>query len=161
MIDLKIEKAINEQINAELYSSYLYLGMAAYFDGINLSGFAHWMKAQAKEEISHAMKFYDFIYARGGKVELGAIEKPSSDFSGALDIAERTLAHEQKVTGMINKLYELALGERDYAFQSLLKWFIDEQVEEEESATKLIERVKLVGEKGPNLLMLDKELGAR
>ena len=161
MIDPKIEKAINEQINAELYSAYLYLGMAAYFENMNLSGFAHWMKAQSKEEISHAMKFYDFVFARGGKVELDAINKPSSDFAGPLDVAEKTLAHEQKVTGMINKLYELALNERDYAFQSLLKWFIDEQVEEEESATKLIERVKMVGEKGVNLLMLDKELGAR
>jgi ferritin len=157
----KIEKAINEQINAEFYSSYLYLSMAAYFDSQNLSGFASWMKVQAHEEITHAMKFYNFVFSRGGDVELTQIDKPSSDFKSGLDAAEQTLAHEQEVTSLINKLYELALAEKDYPTQSLLKWYIDEQVEEEENATKLIERIKIVGDKGPNILMLDRELSMR
>jgi ferritin len=156
-----IEKAINGQINAEFYSAYLYLSMAAYFDSQNLSGFANWMKVQAQEEQTHAMKFYDFVFSRGGKVELFQIDKPESDFKSPLDVAEKTLAHEKKVTSLINGLYELALAEKDYPFQSLLKWYIDEQVEEEENATKLVDMIKLVGDKGPNIIMLDKELAGR
>lgn len=157
----KIEKAINGQINAEFYSAYLYLSMAAYFDSLNLSGFANWMKVQAKEEMTHAMKFYDFVFARGGAVELTAIGKPPSKFKSPLDVAEQTLAHEKKVTGLINGLYELAHEEKDHAFQSLLKWYIDEQVEEEENAAKLIDKAKLAGDKGQGLYMLDKELADR
>lgn len=157
----KIEKAINEQINAEMYSAYLYLAMAAYFDGQTLSGFANWMKVQAKEEMTHAMKFYHFVYERGGAVTLEAIDKPPANFKSALDIAEQVLKHEQKVTGMINGLYELAVKEKDYAFQSFLKWFIDEQVEEEASASELIDKVKLAGDNGHGLYLLDKELAGR
>lgn len=157
----KINKAINNQINAEIYSAYLYLAMAAYFDDKNLPGFANWMKMQSQEEMTHAMKFYRFVYERGGIVELHAIDKPPVVFKSPLDVAKEVLAHEQKVTGLINGLYELATKEKDYAFQSILKWFIDEQVEEEGNASDLIEKVKLAGEKGPGLFMLDKELAAR
>lgn len=156
-----IQKAINEQINAELYSAYLYLSMAAYLDKISLSGFSHWMKMQANEEVSHAMKFYHFVYERGGSVHLKAIDQPPADFKSPLNLASHVLEHEKKVTGLIHKLYELAQAEKDYAFESLLKWFIDEQVEEEDNATHLVEKIKLAGEKGPGLFMFDKELGKR
>ena len=157
----KIEKAINGQINAEFYSAYLYLSMAAYLDSLKLPGFANWMKVQAKEEMLHAMKFYDFVYAQGGTVALTAIDRPPVKFKSALDVAEQTLAHEKKVTGLINGLYKLALEEKDHAFQSLLKWYIDEQVEEEENATMLIDKAKLAGDKVQRLNMLDKELAGR
>lgn len=156
-----IEKAIHDQINAELYSAYLYLGMAAYLDAQALPGFAQWMKIQAQEEISHAMKFYHFIYERGGTVELEALKKPSVTFKSPLQVAQETLKHEQKVTALIHRLYELAVKEKDYPFQSFLKWFIDEQVEEENNAQMLIDKIKLAGEKGSGLYMLDKELGNR
>jgi len=156
-----IVKAINKQINAEMYSAYLYLAMAAYFDDKSLGGFANWMKIQAKEEMAHAMKFYEYVYEREGKVELEAIEKPGADFDSPLEVFEKALEHEKKVTSLINGLYELSIQEKDYAFQSFLKWFIDEQVEEENSANEIIERLKLAGEKGPGLFMLDRELGAR
>ena len=157
----KIQKSINDQINAEMYSAYLYLAMGAYFDASSLTGFANWMKVQAQEEMSHAMKFYNFVYERGGKVELGAIEKPSADFKSPLDVMKEVLAHEKIVTGLIHNLYELATKEKDYAFQSFLKWFIDEQVEEEGNASDLIEKLQLAGEKGPGLFMMDKELATR
>ena len=157
----KIQKSINDQINAEMYSAYLYLAMGAYFDASGLTGFANWMKVQAQEEMSHAMKFYNFVYERGGKVELGAIEKPSADFKSPLDVMKEVLAHEKIVTGLIHNLYELATKEKDYAFQSFLKWFIDEQVEEEGNASDLIEKLQLAGEKGPGLFMMDKELATR
>lgn len=157
----KIEKAINMQINAEIYSAYLYLAMAAYFDGEGLEGFSNWMKIQAQEEMTHAMKFYRFVFERGKKVELEAIEKPEGKYGSALEVFEAVLKHEQYVTNLINNLYELATEEKDYAFQSMLKWFIDEQVEEEGNAQQIIDQVKLAGEKGPGLFMLDKELGNR
>ncbi len=157
----KIQDAINKQINAELYSSYLYLSMAAYLDNLDLTGFAHWMKMQAQEEVEHAMKFYHYLFERGGTVKLDAIAKPSANFTSPLDIAKKTLAHEKKVTDLINKLYELGLKEKNYAFQSFLKWFIDEQVEEESSAITLIDKIKLAGREGPGLYLLDKELAGR
>lgn len=157
----KVENAINKQINAEIYSAYLYLAMAAYFDGEGLEGFSNWMKIQAQEEMTHAMKFYRFVFERGGKVELDAIEKPEGKYGSSLAVFEEVLKHEQKVTSLINGLYELAVEEKDYAFQSMLKWFIDEQVEEEGNAQQIIDQVKLAGEKGPGLFMLDKELGSR
>ena len=160
-MNAKVEKAINEQINAELYSAYLYLSMAAYFDGLSLSGFAHWMKTQAKEEMEHAMKFYHYIYECGGDVKLKAIDQPPTQFKSPLAVVKEVLAHEQKVTGLIHKLYELSYNEKDYAFKSFLKWFIDEQVEEEDNARHLIDQVTLAGEKGPGLYLLDKELAKR
>ncbi len=156
-----INDAINEQINAETFSAYLYWSMAAYFDAKGLEGFAGWMKAQAQEEMVHAMKFYDFVYERGGTVALDKIEKPESEFKSPLGAFEAALTHEKHVTSLINGLYELATKEKDYAFQSFLKWFIDEQVEEEDTASKIIDQIHLAGEKGPGLFMLDKELGAR
>ncbi len=156
-----IQKAINEQINAEIYSAYLYLAMAAYLESENLPGFASWMKIQAQEEMTHAMKFYSFAYDRDGSVELEAIKKPQTKFNSALHIAEETLKHEQEVTKLIHNLHELAVKEKDYAFESLLKWFIDEQVEEENNSKNLIDQLKLAGDTGPGLFMFDKELGAR
>ncbi len=156
-----VQKAINGQINAEIYSAYLYLSMAAYFDGQDLPGFANWMKMQAQEEMSHAMKFYDFVYDRGGSVEMSAIAQPPVKFKSPLLVVEQVLEHEKEVTELINNLYELAQKEKDYAFESLLKWYIDEQVEEESSAGQLIDKLKLAGDKGPGLFMLDKELGGR
>ena len=156
-----INDAINKQINAEIYSAYLYLAMAAYFDGLGLDGFATWMKAQAQEEMFHAMKFYGFVYERGGSVVMDTIEKPPAEFKSPLKTFEEVLKHEKLVTSLINNLYELAVKEKDYAFQSLLNWCIDEQVEEEDTAQKTIDKIKLAGEAGPGLYMLDQELGTR
>ncbi len=157
----KIQTAINNQINAEIYSAYLYLSMAAYFDGISLSGFANWMKIQYQEEMFHAMKFYDYVYERGGIVKMKAIEAPLTKFESPLQAFEYTLEHEKHVTSLINNLYELALNEKDYAFQSFLKWYIDEQVEEEGTASETIDKIKLAGTQGPGLFMLDKEMAIR
>ena len=160
-MNLKIQSAINAQINAEIFSAYLYLSMAAYFDKKGLSGFSNWMKIQSQEEMAHAMKFYGYIYERGGVVELEAIDKPDTQFNSPLDIAEKTLEHEKKVTGLINDLYTLAKEEKDYACESFLTWYIDEQVEEESSANELVDKIKLTGNDGPGLFMLDKELNTR
>lgn len=157
----KVEEAINKQINAEIYSAYLYLAMAAYFDAQGLEGFGNWMKIQAQEEMTHAMKFYRWVFERGGKVVMEAIDKPNGEYGSSLEVFEEVLKHEQEVTSLINGLYELATNEKDYAFKSMLKWFIDEQVEEEGNAQQIIDQVKLAGEQGPGLYMLDKELGAR
>jgi ferritin len=135
--------------------------MAAYLEAINLNGSAHWMRVQAEEEMEHAMKFYDFVYDRGGKVELEAIDKPPTEFASPLDVFEKVYAHEQKVTGLINDLYALAVEEKDYASQVFLHWFIDEQVEEEKNADAIVQRLKFVGDKGHALLLIDRELAAR
>lgn len=157
----EVQNAINKQINAEIYSSYLYLAMAAYFDGKGLEGFSNWMKVQAQEELTHAMKFYRYVYERGGEVELQAIEKPKTEFDSPLAVAKEVLEHEKKVTALINDIYTLALDEKDYATQSMLKWFIDEQVEEEAAAQQIIDKLEVTGEKGQGLYMLDKELASR
>ncbi len=157
----KIQDAINAQINAEIYSSYLYLAMAAYFDGKGFGGFGNWMKIQAQEELTHAMKFYRYIYERGGDVKLEAIEKPKTEFDSPVAVIKVVLEHEQKVTALINDLYTLATDEKDYATQSMLKWFIDEQVEEEAAAQEIIDKLEIMGEKGQGLYMLDKELATR
>ena len=161
MIGKKMQDAINEQINKELYSAYLYLSMAAYLDSENLSGFAHWMRAQAQEEQEHALKFYDHIYERGGRVTLQAIDEPPAGFESPLAVFEETLAHERKVTGLINNLYAIALEQNDYASQAFLQWFVSEQVEEEDNASRILETLKMVGDKGQALVMLDRELGQR
>lgn len=157
----KIQDAINEQINKELFSGYLYLSMAAYAESEGLSGIANWLKVQAQEEVEHAMRFYTFVNRRGGVVTLKAIEQPDTKFKSILDIFEKTLEHEKKVTAMINNLFELSRKENDYAFESLLKWFIDEQVEEEEHAMDLVNKVKLLGNDPEKLYLLDKELAVR
>ncbi len=161
MLSKTIQDAMNEQIKNELYSAYLYLSMAAYCDLVNLPGFAHWMRVQAQEETGHAMKLYDFIYDRGGRVILKAIDQPLADFQSPLHVFEETLAHEQKVTGTINNLYALAVQEKDYASQSFLQWFVDEQVEEERTAAQIIETLRMIGDHKGALFMLDRELGKR
>lgn len=161
MIKKSMQDAMNEQINKELFSSYLYLSMAAYFEDKNLPGFANWMRVQADEERDHAMKFYDFILERGGRVLLKAIDAPKTDWNSNLEVAEEVAAHEAMVTASINDLYELALKEKDYPSQVMLQWFITEQVEEESSAAKVVADLKLIEERGTAVLMLDKQLGKR
>ncbi|MDL1911714.1 ferritin [Chloroflexi bacterium CFX6] len=161
MIGKTMQDAMNEQINKELFSSYLYLSMAAYFEAKNLPGFAHWMRMQADEEREHAMKFYDFILDCGGRVELKAIEAPKTDWNSNLEVAQEVAAHEAKVTASINALYELALKEKDYPAQVMLQWFIAEQVEEEKSAAEIVADLKLIEERGTAVLMLDHRLGKR
>ncbi len=156
-----MQDAMNDQINRELFSSYLYLSMAAYFEERNLPGFAHWMRVQADEERGHAMKFYNFILERGGKVILKAIDAPKNEWGSALEAAEDAAAHEAKVTASIHALYELALKEKDYAAQSMLHWFIDEQVEEEKNAAELVAHLKLIEDRATAVLMLDHRLAKR
>lgn len=161
MISKSMQDAINEQIKNEIYSAYLYLSMSAHFEGRNLNGFAKWLRVQANEELGHAMKFYDYLFERGGQVVLKAIEQPPSEWKSNLEVFEQVLEHEQKVTAMINKLYEQALKENDYPSQILLQWFINEQVEEEKNAAQIIENLKLIDAHGTAVLMLDHELGKR
>jgi ferritin len=161
MISKKMEKAFNDQINAELYSEYLYLAMSAYCESIDLPGFAAWMKQQAAEERIHAMRFYDFVFDRDGRVELEAIAKPQAEYKSILDMFENVLKHEQHVTKLIHDLYALALNENDYAAQVELQWFIAEQVEEEKTAKDIIQQLKWVGDKSTALYMLDQKLGQR
>lgn len=161
MLNSKIQDAFNAQINAELYSSYLYLAMAAYFDSVGLSGFSNWMKVQVQEEAMHAMKFYDYINERGGRVALTAIDTPDSDWSSPLAAFEHVCAHEAKVTASINNLMDLAIEERDHASSSFLQWFVTEQVEEEATAGELVQQLRLVGEHGNGIFMMDRELGQR
>lgn len=161
MIGKPMQDALNEQINKELFSSYLYLSMAAYFEEKNLSGFGNWMRVQAEEEREHAMKFYDFILETGGKVMLKAIEAPKTEWNSNLEVAEEVAAHEAKVTASIYALYELALKEKDYPAQVMLQWFISEQVEEEKNAAEIVANLKLIEERGTAVLMLDKQLGKR
>jgi len=161
MLNNKMQEALNSQINAEIYSSYLYLSMSAYFESINLSGFASWMRAQAQEEMVHAMKFYDYVNERGGRVILGPIEAPPSEWESAVSVFDATYQHEQKVTGLINDLVDLAIEEKDHATNNLLQWFVSEQVEEEASASGVLNKAKLTGDAPGGLFMLDQELGAR
>ena len=161
MLSKKLEEAINEQINKELYSGYLYLSMSAYCEAENLPGAANWMRIQAQEELGHAMRLFDHVKARGGRVVLKAIEMPPPVWKSPLGMFEEVLEHERKVTGLINRLYEVALSENDYATQMELQWFITEQVEEEESAGQVVEQLRRVGDQPMGLLMLDGQLGQR
>ena len=161
MLSERMLNALNRQVNAELYSAYLYLSMAAYFESINLKGFANWMKIQAQEELSHAMKFFDYINERGGRVKLEAIEKPPNEWDSPLHAFEATYEHEQKVTKMINDLVNMAMEEKDHATYNMLQWFVAEQVEEEASADEIRQQLRLIGEDGRGILMLDRELGKR
>ena len=156
-----MQEAMNEQINKEFYSSYLYLSMAAYFEDRNLMGFGHWMRLQADEEREHAMKFYNFILDAGGRVYLKAIDAPATDWKSNLEVAEQVAEHEAKVTASIHDLYELALKEKDYAAQVMLQWFITEQVEEEKNAAELLAKLRLIEERGTAVLMLDHRLSKR
>jgi ferritin len=161
MISKKMTEALNNQINAELYSAYLYLAMSSYASHNGLPGVANWMNIQAKEEMTHAERFYNYVNSQGAHVVLQAIECPPSDFDSALAIFEQTLEHEQKVTSLINDLANLAVEEKDHATQIMLQWFVSEQVEEEESANDILTKLKLAGEQGGGLFMIDKELAAR
>jgi ferritin len=161
MLSDRIQKALNGQMNAEIYSSYLYLSMNAYFRSASLDGFANWMFAQAQEELMHGMKFYEFINQRGGRVTLAAIEAPPTEWDGPVAVFEDTLKHEQKVTGLINDLVEVALEERDHATQIFLQWFVTEQVEEEENVGNVLEQLKLLGNAKGGLFMMDRELAKR
>ena len=161
MISEKMAKAINEQINAELYSAYLYLSMASYFDDKGLSGFAHWMKLQAQEEVEHGMKFYTYLYDRGAKVTLKAIEAPSTNWDSPLAVFKNIYEHECKVTGLIDNLYRIAKEEKDSPTEIFLHWYINEQIEEEASASEIVSKLEMIGDKTQLLLMLDKELAQR
>ncbi|MBI9111285.1 ferritin [Maridesulfovibrio ferrireducens] len=156
-----LEKALNEHLNAEMYSAYLYLSMSAYFSDTGLSGFANWMRVQAKEEQFHAMKFYDYINERGGKVLLTAIEAPQQDWASPLEAVQAVLEHEKKVTALINGLVDLAIDERDHATNIFLQWFVTEQVEEEDNVNEILNKLKLAGTQGNGMFMLDKDLAAR
>ena len=161
MIGKKMQEALNEQINAELYSAYLYLSMAAYFESANLPGFANWMRIQTQEEVAHAMKFYDFVNQRAGRVTLKAIDQPQTEWQSPLAAFEAVYKHEQKVTGLINNLVNLAVQEKDHATNNFLQWFVNEQVEEEESAADIVGKLKLIESDTQALYMLDKEMGQR
>jgi ferritin len=161
MISQAMQDAINEQIKNEFYSAYMYLSMSAHFEEQNLTGFATWLRVQFQEEQGHALKFMDHLYERGGTVNLLAIPQPPSEFGTHLEVFQQVLEHEKKVTGMIYKLYELALKENDYASQVMLQWFITEQVEEEKNAAAIIEQLKLINARETAILMLDHDLGKR
>jgi ferritin len=156
-----MEKAINQQIQAEYYSSYMYLAMAAYCDSVNMPGYAHWMRKQAAEELEHALKFYDYIVERGGRVVLEAIQQPPVEYDAPLAVAEETYAHEQKVTALIHALYETAVAEKDYASQVFLQWYIKEQVEEEDNARTIVDQFKMIGAHPHGMFMLDRQFAAR
>ena len=156
-----MQQKLNAQLNAELYSAYLYLSMSAYFESSDLEGFANWMRVQAQEEKMHAMKFFDFINSRNGRVVLTAIEGPATEWQSPADAFEQVYTHEQKVTGLINALASAAVAESDHATQTFLQWFVNEQVEEEESANRVLRNLKLIGNDGTGLLMLDRELALR
>ena len=157
----KIEAAFNEQLNAELFSEYLYLSMAAYFESQNFKGMAGWMRAQATEEHMHAMKFFDFINERGGRVNLTTIKAPRTEWSSPLDVIEDTCEHESKVTGLINDLADLSVKESDHAANAFLQWFITEQVEEEATVQELRGKLKLIADSPVALFMIDQEMGRR
>lgn len=161
MLSKAIQDAINDQINKEMFSSYLYLAMSTYYAESNFSGFASWMKVQSSEEYGHAMKFYHYVIERNGHVELETIEKPHAKFKSPVDVFKQVLEHEQKVTAMINKLYELAIKEKDYPTQIMLEWFITEQLEEEKSAGDILEQLKMIGDSPVSLIMMDRQLAAR
>lgn len=161
MLKKKMLKALNKQINAELYSSYLYLSMESYFQSVSLTGFAGWMRGQVQEELFHSMKFYDYVNECGGKVSLEAIDKPEGEWKSPLTAFEHILKHEQLVTSLINDLMELAISEKDHATQIFLQWFVSEQVEEEASVGEVVDKLRMIGDDRSGLFLLDAEMGKR
>ena len=161
MISKKIEDAINEQINAEMWSAYLYLSMAAYFEDQNLPGFANWMKIQYEEENSHAFKFFNYITERGGRVLLKPMAEVPHEWKSPIDVFEETLKHERYVTTLINNLMNIAVEEKDHATASLLQWFVNEQVEEEATAEEIVNQLKMIEGQGHALFFMDKEMKNR
>ena len=156
-----MEVELNKQINAEYWSAYFYLSMSAYLDSKGLAGAAKWMRIQYQEEISHALKFFDYIVERGGRVDLMPIDIVPKEWDGIINIFEETLKHEQLVTGLINSLMDVAIEEKDHAAKSFLQWYVDEQVEEESGVQTILDQLKMVEGKGNGLFMIDKELGQR
>lgn len=161
MLSGTMQAALNSQLNAELFSSYLYLSMAANLESRNLKGMSHWFQVQAQEEMIHALKFYNFILDRGGKVALAAIEGPQTEWATPLAAFETAQGHEAKVTGLINNLVDLAITEKDHASNAFLQWFVTEQVEEEASVLAVVESLKLSGDDSSGLFMIDKDLAQR
>ena len=161
MLDSDVQDAINTQIRNEYYSSYLYLSMSAYCESRSFPGCASWLRRQSEEELVHAMKLFDYMVDRGGRVVLESIDQPPSEFGTLLEVFEEVLEHEREVTGMINSLYDLAVSQNDHATAVALHWFIEEQVEEEKSAEEVVEKLKLASDNGAALMILDAELGSR
>ena len=161
MLNKKVEAAINHQINRELYSSYLYLSMSAYFESKDLKGFANWLRIQAQEEMVHVMKFFDYVNEKGGRVSLGALEAPPTEWDSPVAVAQAILDHEESVTALINDLMALAISEHDYASHTMLQWFVSEQVEEEASASDVLEKTKMVADAPGGFYLLDQELAKR
>lgn len=161
MLNEKIEQALNEQLNAESFSAYLYLSMSAYFESENLKGFASWMNIQAMEEYTHSRKFYDYILQRGGRVVLKPIEGPQTEWKSPVDVFEASLNHERYISARINKLMDLAIEESDHATKIFLQWFVTEQVEEEDNVGNTLDQVRMMGDTKQGLYMLDRELGQR
>lgn len=161
MLHPRVEAALNAQINAEMWSAYLYLSMAAYCHNEGFTGMANWFQVQFKEEQDHAQILFNHVISRGGRVKLEPIDAVETEWASVLAVFENTLQHEKKVTMLINDLYSVALEEKDYAAQSMLKWFIDEQVEEEEGVQDILNHLRMIKDNGYGLYMIDKELGAR
>ena len=161
MFNKKMEKSFNEQINEELYSAYLYLSMVAYFESTNLPGFANWMRVQTQEEIVHAMKFYDYINQRNGRVALTALADPQIEWKSPMDAFEAAYKHELHITDKINELVNQAIEEKDHAANMFLQWFVNEQVEEEKNPLDIIQKLKMIKDSSEGLYMLDKELATR
>jgi len=161
MISKKMQDAISEQVNAEIWSAYLYLSMSAYFEQQNLRGFANWMKIQWQEEVSHSIKFFDYVHSRGGHISLKPIAGVPVEWKNAIDVFNETLKHEQHVTSLINNLANIAMEEKDHATNSMLQWFITEQIEEEANAEQILVQLKMIGDNGYGMLMLDRELATR
>ncbi len=161
MLKEKMEKALNEQINKELYSAYLYYSMSAYSESLGMAGIANWMKIQAQEELTHANKFFDYIHERDGKVTLTAIDAVDTEFGSVKEMFEKVLAHEQFVSESINKLVDISIELSDHASRSMLMWFVDEQVEEEANVQEILDQLAMFDAKGHGLFMLDKDLGGR
>ncbi len=161
MISKKMQSELNEQVNKEFYSAYLYLAMAAYCTKIGLPGFANWMRLQYEEENMHVTKMYDYILDQGGEIHLKKIEEPPKEYGSPLDIFEKTLEHEQFITRSINELMGLAIEERDYATQTFLQWYVSEQVEEEANVNDVLNPLRMVGNDKGGLMMIDQNLGRR
>jgi ferritin len=161
MISKKVEDAINKQINAELWSAYLYLSMSTYFANEGLSGFANWMRIQWQEETAHALKFFDYLIERNGKPVLKAIDTVPNKWKSPLNVFEEVLKHEQHVTALINNLMDVAIEQKDHAAKSMLQWFVDEQVEEEANVHAIIDNLKLVQGQGNGMFLIDRELKLR
>ena len=161
MLIKSIEKDLNQQINAEFHSAYLYLSMSSYCQSIGMAGVANWMKVQYQEELAHATHFFDYVLERGGRVALAPIAEVEVDFRNVQHVFESTLEHEVKVTGLINNLMDIAIQESDHATKNFLQWFVDEQVEEEANVEQILNNLKLINGEGQGLLMMDREMQAR